>query len=423
MSFNNFYLLEDFKTVKDKWIKAIRASDPAQADAMVGELDELFKKYKKMKALPGFLTADEANIDWWGKNSDVVKFATFFDKKNKELEEKKKHKEVRKEQKNPSIIADNEYVTVYFVKSFEASREICGKDENDPDRPPWCIASTNPKTAEIHWRGLSGGGRGYVGKQGLTPYYVFFKGDNAFLRKYGRDYRKLAIMIKPDVTTFKGVSSINSIWNVPNSNVLQRVGEDLIETLKGMDVPVEKLVSRTSKITHEDADMGVPPWKMKPEQIEEFLKKYTPTKSGGDYGKGAEKTGVHLEFDDLDDAYDVNRVPEKDRINMKDFEQFFKDEPSMIKHEQLGFKFKGKKGEEEATEARHNTNYEFFPTNILSTFQNWLGRSLKTYETKPIKDIFKVIDKGFAKLKEEGEEERQKEISKLRGNKEVYHIK
>ena len=66
---------------------------------------------------------------------------------------------------------------------------------------------------------------------------------------------------------------------MPNTNVLNRCGENLLKQLEDLGVPTEKLLSRTSLIGKQDNDMGVPPWKLGKKQIDEFLKEFIPTKN------------------------------------------------------------------------------------------------------------------------------------------------
>ena len=145
MSFLDF-LFEDNKSVKAKWLKD--AEDEGEnVDRLSTEIDTYFQQFKKLKGNAGFIVDPENDIEHW-KKGNFDKFKSFVDSKTKELEDRKSG---RKKATSSDKIFDSEAVTVFSPNSPKASREFCGTDSKDENRPPWCIASTSQETAESHW--------------------------------------------------------------------------------------------------------------------------------------------------------------------------------------------------------------------------------------------------------------------------------
>lgn len=169
------YLNEDFNTVKTKWLK-----DGYSLETINQYIDE-FKELKNANQIQG----QEKDIDYWIKSFDT--FINFVGPKFVAYNEKKSKKEFKKLSADKvKTVFENKKCIVYVPLTSEASRKICSAN----GETGWCIASPSAKTAEHHW-GV------YIGKQGLTPYYVIDKKN---------EHNRFAVMVNPH-------NKISSIWD------------------------------------------------------------------------------------------------------------------------------------------------------------------------------------------------------------------
>lgn len=177
------FINEDFRSAKIKWYKT-------HGEANVNSVISIFKKLKASN----FITGRDSDIQYWEKHN-FDDFAIFVGEKQIQWEKKKSEKELKSIDKSKTkTVFENKMAVVYVPLTPEASRKICsslGHGETG-----WCIASPSPNTATHHWSN-------YIGKQGLTPYYVIDKKN---------EHNRFAVMVNK-----KG--NINSIWNKEDSNI------------------------------------------------------------------------------------------------------------------------------------------------------------------------------------------------------------
>lgn len=237
--FKNFLINEDFKTAKIKWLN--NTTEEQWGHNLSGYINTAIDLFKKMKEAH-IINPPDNDIDKWA-NGKFSKFNDFVTQKNKEWEKKKNQQNLIKYNKTKvKKVFENENAIVLVPLTPEASEGLAHINGTNH----WCIAT---RGAKQWWYN-------YIGTQGLTPYYVFFKNEDE-IGKWNKELVKVAVMIKTN-------DKIDSIWNRADTDIKKdgysikgtsfKKEFSIVEILKRYGIPVDTFKSLV-KETEEESEM------------------------------------------------------------------------------------------------------------------------------------------------------------------------